>query len=114
MARPYKVIKQEDFEKLCVLQCTKMEICGFFDCDDMTLERWCKRTYHMGFSEVFALKRSKGQISLRRYQWQQAEKSPAMAIFLGKQFLGQKDNPDLIEVNRDIEDLSPLVELLKP
>lgn len=113
MARPHKEINQKEFEKLCELQCTKLEICGFFDVTDKTLEDWCKRTYGMGFSETFALKRSYGKISLRRYQWQMAQKVPSMAIFLGKQFLGQKDNPDQLEVNRDIEDLSPLVELLK-
>ena len=31
MARPLKEISQKDFEKLCGLQCTKEEICGFFD-----------------------------------------------------------------------------------
>ena len=32
-----------------------------------------------------------GFISLRRKQFELAEKSPAMAIFLGKQYLGQTD-----------------------
>ncbi len=114
MARPHHAqIKQEDFEKLCTLQCTKLEMCGFFDVTDKTLEDWCRKTYRMGFSDVFRQKRSKGLISLRRTQFQHAEKNASMAIFLGKQYLGQKDQPDAIEVNRDIEDLSPLVELLK-
>lgn len=29
---------------------------------------------------------------MRRYQWKLAEKNTAMAIWLGKQMLGQKDN----------------------
>ena len=89
--RPKKQIDQKEFEKLCFLQCTKQEFCSWFDTTDKTLERWCKETYGMGFSEVFRIKRENGIISLRRTQFQLAEKSPAMAIFLGKNLLGQTD-----------------------
>lgn len=95
MARPKKEIDQEVFEKLCGLQCTKEEICGFFALTDKTLESWCKRTYNAGFSDVFAQKRGLGKISLRRMQWRLAEKNATMAIFLGKQYLGQRDNPEI-------------------
>ena len=91
MARPRKEIDQNQFEKLCALQCTKEEICGWFDVTDKTLENWCKRTYKAGFSEVFGQKRGAGKISLRRAQWKLAEKSATMAIFLGKNYLGQSD-----------------------
>ena len=89
--RPKKQIDQKEFEKLCFLQCTKQEFCSWFDTTDKTLERWCKETYGMGFSDVFRIKRENGIISLRRTQFQLAEKSPAMAIFLGKNLLGQTD-----------------------
>ena len=46
-------------------------------------------------------------MSLRRMQYKLAEKNTAMAIFLGKQYLGQKDN---IEVEH--KDLSKVEELL--
>lgn len=95
MGRPRKEIKQKEFENLCGIQCTKLEICAFFDVTDKTLESWCKRTYHAGFSEVFAQKRGMGKISLRRKQWQLAEKSASMAIWLGKQYLEQRDNVDV-------------------
>ena len=45
----------------------------------------------MNFSEVFKEKRGLGKISLRRNQWRLAEKSATMAIWLGKQYLGQRD-----------------------
>ena len=45
----------------------------------------------MNFSEIFKEKRGLGKISLRRNQWRLAEKSATMAIWLGKQYLGQKD-----------------------
>lgn len=89
--RPKKEIDKLQFEKLCGLQCTEDEICGFFDVTDKTLTRWCKETYNASFSEVFAQKRGMGKISLRRMQWKLAEKNPSMAIFLGKNYLGQTD-----------------------
>ena len=86
-----KDIDKKAFEKLCALQCTMKEICSFFDVTDKTLSRWCNRTYDKPFSEVFKIKRKAGFISLRRKQFELAEKSAAMAIFLGKQYLGQTD-----------------------
>lgn len=91
MARPLKEIDKKSFENLCGLQCTKQEICAFFEITDKTLENWCKREYKAGFSEVFKEKRGLGNISLRRAQFRLAEKSATMAIFLGKQYLGQRD-----------------------
>lgn len=93
MARPRKEIDQEQFEKLCGLQCTESEICGWFGVTDKTLAGWCRRTYNEGFSEVYEKKREFGKISLRRAQFKLAEKSAAMAIFLGKNILGQRDDP---------------------
>lgn len=95
MARPRKEIDRKQFENLCGLQCTLEEICGWFDVTDKTLDSWCKRTYHASFSEVFRQKRGAGKISLRRSQWRLAEKNATMAIFLGKQFLGQRDSVDV-------------------
>lgn len=92
MARPRKEIDKKQFENLCALQCTHDEICAWFDVTAKTLESWCKRTYGDSFSKVFAQKRGKGKISLRRSQWQLAEKSASMAIWLGKQYLNQRDN----------------------
>lgn len=107
--RPKKEIAQDQFEKLCGLQCTLEEICGWFDVTDKTLDRWCKETYGESFSEVFAKKREAGKISLRRSQWRLAEKSAAMAIFLGKNYLGQSDNV----VIEDKSALDRLDEILK-
>lgn len=91
MARPKININKEQFEKLCGLQCTEEEIASFFNCSPDTIERFCKREYNARFAEVFKNKRNMGKISLRRSQWKLAEKYPSMAIFLGKQFLGQTD-----------------------
>ena len=93
--RPRVEIDQTAFEKLCALQCTRNEICSWFNVTDKTLSRWCEKTYGEGFSATYEKKREDGRVSLRRMQFRLAEKSATMAIFLGKQILGQKDNVDL-------------------
>ena len=93
MPRPLKEIDAKQFEKLCGLQCTKLEICGWFDITDKTLENWCKRTYGKGFSETFEEKRASGKISLRRAQYELALKGNAtMLIWLGRNYLGQSED----------------------
>ena len=71
----------------------KQKFVPFFGATDKTLERWCRRTYRAGFSEVFRQKRGIGKISLRRSQFRLAEKNANMAIWLGKQYLNQRDEP---------------------
>jgi hypothetical protein len=89
--RPKKEIDQDQFEKLCEWQCTQSEICEWFGITDKTLTRWCKETYGVGFSEVFKVKRQKGLISLRRSQFELAKKNATLSIWLGKQYLGQRN-----------------------
>lgn len=89
--RPRTEIDKKTFEGLCEIQCTAEEIAGWFRCSHDTLERWCKRTYGKTFEEVFAVYRGNGRISLRRSQFRLAQKNAVMGIWLGKQYLGQKD-----------------------
>lgn len=91
MARPRKEIDKGNFEKLCALQCSKGEIAGFFDVSEDTIDRFCKREYKESFAVVLDKKSAQGKISLRRAQFKLAEKSASMAIFLGKNYLGQTD-----------------------
>ena len=90
--RPRKEIDNKIFENLCGLQCTLEEIAGVFDCSVDTIERWCKREYGETFADTYKKHSAKGKMSLRRAQFKLAEKSAAMAIFLGKNYLGQKDS----------------------
>lgn len=96
MARPVKEINKEQFESLCNLQCTIEEIAGFFKCNKDTINAWCKRTYDEGFSETYKKHSQNGKISLRRYQLRLAEKNASMAIWLGKQWLGQTDKQEVM------------------
>lgn len=95
MARPRIDIDKEQFEKLCGLQCTKEEIAGYFNCSEDTIDRWCKREYKESFAVVFSKKRVTGKISLRRSQFQMAATNPTMAIWLGKQYLGQAEKQEV-------------------
>lgn len=109
MARPQKEIDKNQFENLCGLQCTLAEIAGWFNCSEDTIERWCKRTYGENFAEIYKKHSAKGKMSLRRAQFRLAERSATMAIFLGKQYLGQRDQ---IEIE-DTTALDKLDEILK-
>lgn len=93
--RPRKEIDKKIFENLCGIQCTEAEILAVLEITDKTLNAWCKRTYGMGFSDIYKEKRNYGKMSLRRAQFRLAEKNAAMAIFLGKNILGQSDNPSV-------------------
>lgn len=100
--RPKIKILKEDFEKLCKMQCTLLEIAGFFECSDDTIENWCKAMYGETFSEVYKKKSAAGKISLRRSQFKCADAGNAtMLIWLGKQYLGQKDQTEVVLASED-------------
>lgn len=111
MGRPQKEINAEEFKKLCGLQCTLNDIAGFFDCSADTIERWCKRTYNATFADIYKMFSATGKVSLRRNQFELSKKSAAMAIWLGKQYLDQKDSIAL-EHNSDGQ-LAALIDGLK-
>lgn len=115
--RPRKEFDKKEFMNLVGMGCTQEEICWWFRDDTGkpanvdTLSRWCKRTFGENYQEYY--KKNGGmalKISLRKSQLKLAEKSAAMAIFLGKNYLNQTDKFEQgIEF---VEDLTPLAELL--
>lgn len=100
MARPRIDIDSEQFKKLCAIQCTLEEISSWFKCSEDTVERWCKRELKMSFAEAFKTWSADGKISLRRTQFRMAETNCSMAIWLGKQYLGQKEVQE-VQLSRD-------------
>ena len=94
IGRPRIDIDKKLFENLCAIQCTLEEVSGVLDCSADTVERWCKRTYNSTFADIYKKCSAKGKVSLRRMQFKLAEKSAPMAIFLGKNLLGQSDKDD--------------------
>jgi hypothetical protein len=113
--RPEKEIVKQSFESLCQLQCTEEEICAVLDVTDKTLTNWCRKTYNLSFSEIFAIKRESGKASLRRTQWKMAETNPTMALWLGKQYLGQKDKHDIDQnvANKDDKPFKVSIEVIE-
>ena len=94
MSRPRKTWtgkETEQFEALCKIQCSKVEICAVMSVTDKTLDRLVKEKYGQPFDKVQEHFRSFGKASLLRSQFKLAERNPSMAIWLGKQYLGQKD-----------------------
>lgn len=94
--RPRVKIDVESFNKLCAMHCTLIEIASFFECSEDTVERWCVDKFKEGFADVYKRKSAKGNISLRRSQFQSAESgNVTMQIWLGKQWLGQKEQTEI-------------------
>ena len=101
IGRPPIQINAKQFADLVGLGCLQDEICWFFrdesgkPISEDTLTRWCKREFGMTFAEyrnqngLMAMK-----IKLRRNQLELSEKNASMAIWLGKQILGQMENPN--------------------
>ena len=96
--RPPKPIDLDGFERLCQLLCTLEEIAGWFGVSKETIVRRVSEHYDEPFPTIFEQKKQGGKISLRRSQFRLSEKNAAMAIFLGKNYLGQSDNPQGVDV----------------
>ena len=102
--RPKFKIDYETVKKLASIMCTQEEIASFLECDVRTLQR------DEEFCRIYKEGRENGKMSLRRKQWKLADKSYAMAIFLGKQYLGQRDTVEYKAEDNGI--LDKLVEAL--
>lgn len=90
-----KVVDWDVVGDLCKLQCTGEEIASFLDISYDTLERHCKEDHDIKIGDYIKEKRQSGNVSLRRRQWLLAQSGNAtMCIWLGKQYLGQKDKND--------------------
>lgn len=92
---PHKV----EFETLLSVQCTLQECAGHFGVDKNTVVSAFKRAHgeHVTWTDMQERFGASGRISLRRAQFQMAtEKNNAiMAIWLGKQWLGQVDHKQI-------------------
>ena len=104
--RPKFEIDFETVEKLASLMCTQEEIASFLGCDVRTLQR------SEEFCRVYKKGQDGGKMSLRRKQFKIAEKNASMAIFLGKNYLGQKDYVEVAdnqELNSQIQNIANLI-----
>lgn len=117
--RPPKEFDKKLFVDLVGIGCDQEEICWVFrepngkPANIDTLTRWCKREFDMTFQEYSRKNRyMAAKIKLRQNQMKLSEKSASMAIFLGKNLLGQRDDPP-IDSGFANELLKSLTELVK-
>lgn len=90
--RPLLVLNQAGIDlvqALGRLQCTNEEIASCLGTTDTTLLNAQNKEVFLGALEKG---KAEGRMSLRRIQMKLAETSATMAIFLGKQILGQREN----------------------
>ena len=74
---------------LAGIQCTQKEAATVLGVCSETLRSFFDR--HKKAQEAWEFGRDIGKASMRRFQIKQAEHNPTMAIWLGKQYLGQSD-----------------------
>jgi hypothetical protein len=87
--RPKTVINYDLVRDLAGIACTQAEIAGIIGCVPETLQR------DPEFCRIYKEQIENARSSLRRIQWKAAkEGSVPMMIFLGKQYLGQRDKPE--------------------
>ena len=113
--RPTVNFDKKQFIDLVALGCNQEEICWFFRDETGkvanidTLSRWCKREFGVTFQEyskqnsLMALK-----IQLRRNQFELSKHSTPMAIWLGKQYLGQREAQEISIAKTDDDSLKQM------
>ena len=105
MSRPLKEIDWEQVDEMCRIHCTGEEQAAVLGIDYDTLNRACKREQGVGFTEYFKQKSAAGKMSLRRRQYTKAmDGDNTQLIWLGKNWLGQSDQPEV-----EAQDLPPIV-----
>jgi hypothetical protein len=125
--RPRKEINFDELEKLIGIGHTGEECANWFGIDYDTLNARIKEKFNMGFSDFFKKKNTAFKSSLRRMQFKTAlgekvtdEKgndyylinpSVTMLIWLGKQYLDQRDKN---ETELTSKDLNIKIEIVKP
>ena len=112
VGRPKTNLDLADLEKICRLNCTMPEIAAFFDIPLRTLED--KYTNDEAVRRSIDKGRNQGKLSLRRKQLQILDETnnPTMAIWLGKQLLGQREKHDVVTEDRGHTALSEAMDIL--
>lgn len=98
--RPRKKLNElgcKIIEQLASFMCTEEEIASFLG---VTVEVLKNKSNEQSFLECIKNGRKKGKAGLRMNQFRLSKTNAAMAIWLGKQYLGQKDN---VEDDNDVE-----------
>ena len=101
--RPKKKIDYDTVEKLANIMCTQEEIASYLDLSVRTLQR------DKEFCRIYKKGIDKGRMSLRRQQYKAAESgNTTMQIWLGKQYLSQRDKHDT-ELNASVREIKVML-----
>lgn len=104
VGRPKAEINYKLVESLASIFCTEEEISTIIGVSVRTMQRDDE------FCRVFKKGRESAKMSLRRKQYDLASKNPTMAIFLGKQYLGQRDTVEVSHQSNGV--LTDVIEAL--
>lgn len=95
--RPKFIIDYDLVERLGKIMCTYDEVASVLGCskDVVVKDKMAQERLNKG--------KEQGKACLRRIQWEQAKHNPSMAIWLGKQYLGQRDSVEQGENKENIQ-----------
>lgn len=118
MGKPRKILTDKEWESvkyMCMIHCTGEEIAGVMQMDYDTLNKNCKEKWRIPISEYIKRNNTNGKMSLRRMQWKSAEDGNiTMQIWLGKQWLGQRENVDMsVEMTDKAKEVETLDEYFR-
>lgn len=109
-------INHDLFEKLCRARCSYEEMCSFLNVSLPCLRKWVYLFYHEDLAVLKSRFVEAGNADIRIAKYEAAKNGNWQAIqWEAKQRLGDRD-PDKnimpVEESQDIEDLSPISEML--
>lgn len=94
VGRPKSFIDWHLVSEFFEAHATTQEIAAYFGIDDDTLNDRCRKENHTSITTFSARCKRKGKLKLRMAQYEQAKQGHfGSLIWLGKNWLDQKDNP---------------------
>ena len=115
MGRPKINFDKKQFVDLVGLGCSEKEICWWFrdssgkPANSDTMTRWVKREFGMTFKDYYEKNGAMYlRVQLRKNQLALSKISASMAIFLGKNYIDQKDSFVTVD-NTPIEKLDQIL-----
>jgi hypothetical protein len=112
--RPYKPIDWKRVDELLEAGCTGGEIAPHFNMHHDTFYERVQTDHGVTFTEYADKKRQKGGSLIREKQYKKALKGDnSMLIWLGKNRLGQKDNPDVVQFkDEDVQKFNAIMQMM--
>jgi len=112
VGRPRTEIDVDKLRSICLLNCTMPEIAAYLEIPLRTLED--KVRENSEYQAIIKEGRERGKLSVRRKQFQimESDNSVTMAIWLGKQLLGQRDKHDVVTEDKTGQKLTEAFDII--